>query len=240
MPDISKQAKEYNVFKRFARVCTHYPIAFSTIVIGDNPDVQCRLIDGSEKWFELTEIIDPNYLAVRKARRDFDKILKNFLLNDKLFLLTFKHKKVAISFSRSFTNRAELKKNLPRLLSYLHELNVKKIKEINPKNVFNFIDYITITDSKYDARVRVPNAQFVGIPIKERLDDKFNKRYSKDCDLILYYDKLTVFSQAVPYEDIIDYIKNKKESPFQKIWIFSLKDDSILFEYPEDTIQKLK
>jgi hypothetical protein len=145
-----------------------------------------------------------------------------------------KDKKVTNGFSRTFTRTQDLKRVLPKLLDYLHYLNVKGIKDIRPENKLNFIDYITIRDSKFGTKIRVPNAQFIGIPIKNRLDDKFIKNYATDCDLLLYYDKLTVFDRAVPYEEVKNYIENKKENPFTKIWIFSLKDNSIIFKYPSN------
>lgn len=232
MADISKEVREYNVFKRFANVCTYYSIALSTIEVGDNPDVKCKLSNGIEKWFELTEIIDPDYLKIKKARIKFEKILHNYMFEDQLFILAFKDKKVTIGFSRSFTSTILLKKDLPKLLHYLHDLNAQSIKEIGINNKFDFIDYIAIQDSKFGPKIRVPNTQSVGIPIEERLKDKFMKSYAKNCDLLLYYDKLTVFDRAAPYSNIEDYLKTKTNNPFSKIWIFSLKDDSIVFEYP--------
>lgn len=231
---ISKQQREHGVFLRFARVCTHYKIDIKTIKIGDSPDVKCKLLDGNEKWFELTEIIDPEYVKVTKTRVIFEKILQDFFLKDQVFPVTFKNKKVTIGFSRTFTRTRDLKRDLPKLLEYLHYLNVKGIKDISPKNKCNFIDYITIRDSKFGIKIRVPNAQFVGIPIKDRLDDKFIRNYATGCDLLLYYDKLTVFDRAVPYEEVKNYIVCKKKNPFTKIWIFSLKEDSIIFEYPSN------
>jgi len=229
---ISKQQREYRVFLRFAKACTYYQIDIRTIKISDSPDVRCKLLDGNEKWFELTEIIDPEYVKVKKARIAFAKILEDFLLKDQLFLVTFKNKKVTVGFSQKFLSTQVLKKNIIELQKYLHYLNAKGIKEISPKNKFSFIDYITIQDSIFGIQVRVPNAQSVGIPIKDRLDNKFRRNYAEDCDLLLYYDKLTVFDRAVPYENIKNYIVSKKENLFKKIWIFSLKNDSIVFQYP--------
>lgn len=64
MSNDSKQSREYNVFYEFAKVCTHYKIDLNSIKVGDNPDIICKLNNGSEKGFELTEIIDEKYQQI--------------------------------------------------------------------------------------------------------------------------------------------------------------------------------
>ncbi len=47
MSNNSIQLREYNTFYEFAKVCTYYKIDHNSIKVNNNPDILCKLIDGS-------------------------------------------------------------------------------------------------------------------------------------------------------------------------------------------------
>jgi hypothetical protein len=105
--------REYNIFYEFAKVCTYFKIDLNSIKVNNNPDILCKLNDGSEKGFELTEIIDETYQQIKKIR--------------------ISNKRDAIYFPRSVKSHRDLNKNLIPLRDYFIDLSLKGITEDNPR-----------------------------------------------------------------------------------------------------------
>lgn len=233
MSDEKKKKKEYEIFCEFLKACAYYQIDFNSIKVSDNPDIKCEVQDGQEKGFELAEIIHEKYQQVRNIRIFLENKLREYLLKDPKFLKDFQKKSVAIYFPENVKSYKNLQKNLKSLRELLSNMNTKGISELKPQDNLGFIDLIIIRDSNFGPSVRVPNAQSIDIPIISILQKKLQKRYLRGCDLLLYYDKLTAFDETYPYFEIDNYLnENELQNPYEIIWIFSLRNNKILFKYP--------
>ncbi len=62
---------------------------------------------------------------------------------------------------------------------------------------------------------------------------KVKKKYSHSCDLLVYFDLQPVVTEKswLPYVE--DFVKeNIKQSPFKRIWIYSVPQEKIMSIYP--------
>ncbi|MFH0732872.1 MAG: hypothetical protein V2A72_08165 [Candidatus Omnitrophota bacterium] len=67
----------------------------------------------------------------------------------------------------------------------------------------------------------------------ENISNKFKKNYSQTCDLIAYYDVQPIIVEKNYLSILQDFIKvNIKNSPFRRVWIYSVHQEKVIFVYP--------
>lgn len=69
----------------------------------------------------------------------------------------------------------------------------------------------------------------------EPFEKKFRKKYAKSCELLAYFDIQPMFAETTWLPIVESFIKyNLKRSPFNKVWIYSVPQQRILFTYPNE------
>jgi len=233
--------KEISIFKKFVRLCP-YSINFSSITKRQppEPDIFCSLTDGSTISFELVEIIDKD---LQKSRGDRDTIKKAF--NNKLeefprkkkeqFKEKYRDAEIYVYFIKD--SLLHKKKDLiQKIINYLVKLENNTESEIP----FNNLCKISINRGGFRGPCfEVSAAAWIHDPLIECIKIKLRKRYkikSNRAELLAYYD-----FQPEEADDIADYnlkelrnfIKSNIESSvFQRVWIYSVRRNKIIFIYP--------
>ena len=68
----------------------------------------------------------------------------------------------------------------------------------------------------------------------ERIANKFRKKYSKSCELLVYYDLEPIISERSWLPLVRGFIENNIErSSFERAWIYSVPQDRIILVYPD-------
>lgn len=96
------------------------------------------------------------------------------------------------------------------------------------------MSFININALNYSSpKFEVPRIGFVGHPIIERIESKFQKAYTSDAEsfeLLVFYELQPIFPIDHWLADVGDYIKNKiVGSPFKRVWIYSVGQNKIMY-----------
>ena len=230
--------KEIYTFKKFAKLCP-YSINLSSIIKKEppEPDISCSLSDGSTIAFELTEIIDEDL-----ARSFSDSIRLKEAFNDELEQLesNFNNALIYIAFTEKFLFRRK-KNSIQKIINYLLTLDKTTEGEFRPKDLIDIVKFITISRGVIGPIIDVESLAWIDNPCKESIKRKFEKEYeteSNNIELLVYYEL-----QPKEPKNILEYklnslkkfVKNNiKSSKFQRVWIYSARENKIIFVYPNN------
>ena len=228
--------KEIYIFKKFAKLCS-YSIDLMSIIKKEppEPDILCSLSDGSIIAFELTEIIDEDL-----ARSFNDSIRLKEAFNDKLEQLeeNFNNALIYIAFNEGILFRRK-KNSIQKIINYLLTLDKTAEGEFRPKDLIDIAKFITISRGIIGPIIDVESVAWIDDPCKERVKRKFEKKYeteSNNIELLAYYEL-----QPKEPDNILEYklnslkefVKNNiKSSEFQRVWVYSVRKNKIVFIYP--------
>ena len=231
--------KEIKVFKKFAKLCS-YSINLNSIIKKEppEPDISCSLSDGSIIAFELVEIIDEDYARSRydslRLEETFKDMLKKQPQKRKQFELNFNNAITKVIFNKKISFRRK-KNSVPIIIDYLLTLDKTAEGKFSPKD----LNKVLIDRGKFKVRpkIEVDRSAWINDPCKENILKKFKKNYkiNSRTELLAYYELQPKLLENYQLLDKVKkpIIEHIKESVFQRVWIYSVIENEILFIYPD-------
>ncbi len=234
----NQTAEEVDVFKAFSM---HYPIALSMIVSRNppEPDILCTTVSGSQRAFEIVEIIDQQLASADQGmlrlkgevEQSFDSLnatekakLQTVLPDASVFVryagnATLQHRRAAIPV-------------IFQCLAGLSPTSVGKFDKTSFGVTIPFVETLRIFRGNFNGPSwNVANSGLLSDPTIDRLADKFGKQYSSDAESI---ELLAYFhTQPKPRSDLLEAIEvfirnNIQDSPFSAVWLYSLPIDKLI------------
>jgi len=243
MNQLNQGKREIQIFKQFIDVCP-YKIILSSVKKENppNPDIYCKLRDGTELYFELVECLDKSI-----AKTTSDQVSLKYLLDDeknKLPLckkMRFKRKYKNALIYIAFNEKLSLirrKRSIPYLIDFLLNLNENQIKKEEIEiNDCPEIKWFNIQRGVFVGPMfSVEGVTFFGVSFLKEIKDKFNKEYAtkNKIDLLAYYALQPEIQKNHWLLETAEYIEdNITNSPFNRVWIYSYTKNKILFSYPD-------
>lgn len=251
---MDKQAKnELRVFKEFAKVCP-YPINFGSIEKRKppEPDILCKLLDGSSLTFEVSECIDERiagsiYDSI-ELRQAFNSELGKLPKEEKQKIKTnFSDASIYVVFCKGISKNKKLR-SIKTIFDYL--LNLKNDAEgkfdlkLN-HYLKNVVRWILIQRGVSGPIFDIEATTSFSDPVQERIKDKFfKKRYktNTDIELLCYYELQPELPESTWPSSVKKFVKtNLENSPFRRVWIYSVTKNKIIYVYPEyNKVEKVK
>lgn len=228
--------KEIYIFKKFAKLCT-YSIDLRSIIKKEppEPDISCSLSDGSIIAFELTEIIDEDLI-----RSFSDSIRLKEAFNDELEQLeeNFNNALIYIDFTEGILFRRK-KNSIQKIINYLLTLDKTTEGVFKPKDLIDIVKFISISRGVIGPVIDIGSFAWIDDPCKERIKRKFEKKYeteSNNIELLAYYELQPIEPESIleyKLNSLKEFVKNNiKSSLFQRVWIYSVRKNKIVFIYP--------
>jgi hypothetical protein len=144
---------------------------------------------------------------------------------------------VAFNPQASFRTRRDV---IPEILTSL--------RRINPTFVGNFLLKPKLGSVACVKRITIRRGSFVGPcfdveaagffadPTVEKIQEKFSKTYktSSAVELLAYYELQPVLKKSLWLPQVRDFVrKNLKHSPFRRVWILDIPNQTVKFVYPK-------
>lgn len=240
---MNQQAKnEIRIFNKFARVCP-YQIDIDSITKKESPepDISCKISDGRIIAFELVECIDEriarsNYGSPKLTQGFRDELEKLPKEKKERFEGVFRSSLISVTFSKKIsTNKKML--SIPLIFDYLLTLGDAPYGKFNPgsySGLKNVVDCIVIKNAgRLTFDVKDPT--FFADRTRECIEGKFRKKYGirSETDLLVYYELQYEFSKNYWLPSVQEFVQNNiKDSVFQRVWIYSVTNNEIMFVYP--------
>jgi hypothetical protein len=239
-----KELNEINIFKKFAKL---YPIPLDIDSAKKNkepaPDITCRTINNDTKTFELVQIIDTSLATIinapLKLKDSFYNTLEKMEIVEKTkFKKKFFNALIMTSFSKDISQNKKISL-IPKILNNLLILNKTDIGQYKSNyfpEIEKFIDWILITRGDFNGPIfDIKSITSFDDPITDEIRKKFNKTYKNkhEIELLAYYNfqPFNKFSKHI--DEAKNYIINNYiNSPFSRIWIYSIRENEIIFFYP--------
>jgi len=237
--------RELTIFVKFAKIC---PLDIVPRSIErrhpPEPDILCKVNGKSPTAFEMVELIDTDL-----ATRILGGLKLKRLIEDGLEKLSSKEKReikrrlsnalvhVAFNPQASFRTRRDI---IPEIL--------KSLTKISRTFVGNLRLNTTIEPVPCVKRTTIRRGSFIGPcfdveaagsfadPTVEKVQGKFSKTYktSNAVELLAYYELQPVLKDSFWLPQLRDFVrKNLKNSPFRRVWIFDLPNQTIRYVYPK-------
>ena len=225
--------KEINIFKKFAKL-SPYSINPKSIVKKEppEPDISCSLSDGSIIAFELVEIIDKNYARLLYAPFRLKEALKQQSQKRKQFEVNFNNALIDIAFNEKISFRRK-KNSVPKILNYLLTLDKTAKGIFKPQNLIEIVKDISISRGVIGPKIDVVRSgTWIHDPCKEKIKSKFEKKYKINSrnELLAYYDLQPYLPENhLLYKCQKFIIEHIKKSVFQRVWIYSGRENEIVF-----------
>lgn len=243
MNQLSQGKREIQILKKFLEIFP-YNINLNSIKKENppNPDIYCKLKDGTELYFELVECLDKSI-----AKTTSDQVSLKYLLDDEKnklplckkmrFKRKYKNALIYIAFNKKLT-LTKRKRAIPHLIDFLLNLDENQINKDKIKiSGCPEIKWFSISRGVYVGPMfRVGGFTPFGEPTLKKIKDKFNKKYTaiNKIDLLAYYSLQPEISENHWLTETVDYIQgNIVNSPFNRVWIYSYTKNKILYLYPK-------
>jgi len=235
--------KEIGIFKKFAGLVP-YQIDQDSIKKEDppKPDISFILSDGSMKAFELVECIDKSlakslYSSWNLKKIFYDRLEKLPGEKKERFKINFKNALIYVAFVKGISANKK-KSAVSRIFDYLLTLENTAEGEFNlksSKDLKDIVGWISINRGVGGPIFDVEAISSFSDPALERIKDKFNKKYKirSETDLLAYYELQPEIPENRWLPQVEEFIKNNiKTSVFQRVWIYSITKNRIIFTYP--------
>jgi hypothetical protein len=242
---MNQQTKnEIRIFKKFAKLCP-YPIHLDSITKKEHPepDISCVLSDGNIIAFELVECIDKStaqsIYGSQKLKKAFHSELEKLPKEKKeRFKRIFRDALISVTFIKKVSANKK-RFSIPLILEYLltvrdtpyGKFNLRSHKGL--KDVVDCISISRVDSGRPTFDVKDPN--FFNDPCRERIQDKFVKEYEIKfrADLLAYYELQYEFHESYWLPSVQSFVEgNIESSVFQRVWIYSVTNNEIIFVYP--------
>lgn len=244
MNQLSQGKREVQILKKFADIC---PYKIDVISVKKenppNPDIYCKLKDGTELYFELVECLDNSIAKTTSNQVILKKLLDkevNSLLspcNRMKFNRKYNNALIYIAFNEKLS-LIKRKRSIPHLIDFLLNFEENQIKkdEIEIRGCPE-IKWFNVQRGVFVGPMfRVEGVTSFGVSFLKEIKDKFNKKYinKNKIDLLAYYALQPEIPENHWLQETADYIKeNISNSPFNRVWIYSFTKNKILFLYPD-------
>lgn len=246
MKSLNNQVKkELRIFTKFAGKCS-YGIDFTTIEkrYPPEPDIFCKSIYGDSIAFEIVECLDSNI-----ARSIYDTSdIKQAFSNQLEKLPTRKRQSIEIFFEDAFITVAfcksipEIRKqqSIPLIFDFLHKVAATKEEReyhaVDFPNLKSVIEYISIKRGFENGPIFgiVPEPVWFSDKSIERIKAKFSKHYETKhkTELLCFYESQPELPENRWLPEVEAFVEaNLKSSPFNRVWIYSVIKNKIIYVY---------
>lgn len=207
------------------------------------PDIYCELEDGTPIAFELVECIDD---SLARLSSDTPKLLN--LLRKEVEVLPKEKKEefygklgntiINVSFVEKASIRMK-KGEISTIIDYLltledHAEGPYPMRDHQAlRNVVRLINITRGPFSRPDFTSLPVN--WIGEPAKKRIEEKFKTPYEIESrtELLAYYKLQPVIPESHWLNEVQDFVANNiGDSPFQRVWIYSVYGNQIIYVYP--------
>jgi hypothetical protein len=222
-----------------------YPIDLSSIKKKEppGPDIFCNLLDGTKIAFELVECIDVSiarsvYDSLNLKRVFYDNLKNLPKEKKKIFTLNFKNASIYVAFSKE-TSFIKKKSAISKIFDFLLTLKNTANGKFNfssYRDIRGVVRWIYIQRGEFAGPIfDIEAATSFADPAKEYIKRKFKKKYKIKCmtELLAYYELQPELPQNHWLPNLREFIENNiKTSVFQRVWIYSIAQNKIIFVYP--------
>lgn len=208
-----------------------------------SPDVLCKLVEGNDIAFELTETVDPNRVRKIKLSNNMRIEMRTYFKNmasseQKRLQKIFGNANLCFNFDDA-TSKSSFRQLLPSIFQFLLNCSSDMNGNIKRKLLPNGIKGILITRSEFKGPMfNTSGALYWADKTVERIRDKFQKQYKCDCPIELLIHSWT---HSLPPDTLWLYdvqelvTQEMTQSPFQRIWVFDYITSKIKYVYPENS-----
>ena len=243
---MDKQANdELRIFKEFVRV-SPYHIDFNSIETRNprEPDIFCKLLDGNPLVFEVVECID---MDIARSIYDSMEVKQAFytelekLPNEKKHKIktNFSDASIYVAFCKGISKNKKLQ-SIKTIFDYLLTIKHKVEGEFNLKShtyLRNVVRWILIQRGVSGPMFDIEAATSFSDPTQERIKDKFFKKIyttNADIELLCYYELQPELPESTWLPSIKEFVKtNLENSPFRRVWIYSVTKNKIIYVFPQ-------
>ncbi len=247
--------KELRIFRKFAQK-SYYGIDFSTIEkrYPPEPDIFCKSLYGNSITFEIVECLDSNIARsiydTSHIKQAFTKQLEKLSIRKKQsIVIFFEDAFITVAFCKRIP---EIRKqqSIPLIFDFLHKVAAtKEEREYHAAdfpNLKNVIEYISIKRGAENGPIFdiVPEPVWFSDKSIERIRAKFSKHYETKhrTELLCFYESQPELPENRWLPEVETFIEvNLKSSPFNRVWIYSVIKNKIVYVYPRldkgETIQ---
>jgi len=240
----SQARREIRVFKKFA---LNYPLPIDLNSIQKKqppePDILCCIEDGTKIAFELVELIDKG-LAKRtlnaiNLKRTFDEHFEKLPSDRKAqFHQKYGNAFIHIAFKDNISEN-KCRRSIPKIFEFLITLDDQAEGEytLSSHNVLDkTVRCINISRGVVGPCFNVEAVGFFAEPACNRIKDKFTKQYcvKSIVELLAYYELQPELPKNHWLPKVKHFLKaNLENSKFDRVWVYSVTQDKILYVYPE-------
>lgn len=243
-----KISVEMRIFRRFAAICA-LPLSTESAEnrYPPEPDILCKVEGGSAIAFELVQIIDSGLAKRTDAQVDLHEHLENeyesFLPKEKVEI-SQRIGNALIDVAYKANVSLKIKRNTTKAIIF-------SLKDIDPyfegniilgRELSKVIKRITICRGDFNGPCfNVESVGSICDPIAEKLEEKFNKAYKTNLpiELLAYYDLQPILRESYWLPKAISFIeRNIYTSPFERVWIFDVHKEKIIYSYSTNKISE--
>ena len=232
---------EIRIFKMFSKIAP-YPIDQRSIIGREppEPDIFCYLQDGTGMSFELVECIDSSiaqtYYDSRKLTEAFRGALKKLPKKKQVvFNDIFNNALIYVAFNRSISQNKK-RDTIPGIFEFLFTLSHSKRGKFSPAHLKGTVGWIFISRGSFSGPLfDVAASTSFADPTKTRIEAKFKKKYESRAktELLAYYELQPELPRKHWLLSVQEFARNNiKQSAFQRLWIYSVPKNMIIYVYP--------
>jgi len=233
----NKSKKEIRIFKKFAKL---YPssINLKSIIKKEppEPDILCNLSDGSIIAFELVEIVDEDLARSFNDSFRLKEALEQQSQNRKEFEVNFNNALIYVAFNEKISFLRK-KNSVPKIINYLLTLEKTAEGKFGPKGL-DTVKHILVDRGEFKGRPKIEVDRWgawIHDPCKDNIQSKFEKNYkiSSRTELLAYYKLHPHLHENHLFHECKKFIiEHIKKSVFQRVWIYSVRENEIVLVYP--------
>lgn len=237
-----KEQREIRIFKKFITIA-RLPISRESIqhLREPAPDIGCTEVSGTERSFELVELLDPMYAEnmhwVVAGGDMVNKLYDDADTTERLaFSTTFSNACINLIYHRDITFKKARRETglLFKELAQQSRDFVGEISEFKDKRLRKLLRSVQISRGSFSGPLfSVDGTGWVSDPTERVLLDKFEKAYETRAalELVAYIDRNLMFIESVWRPKTEHFLSQCAHfGQFRKVWIVDLNHECIEFE----------
>jgi len=244
---LNKQVeKELRIFRKFAEK-SPYGIDFSTIEkhYPPEPDIFCKPVYGDPIGFDIVECLDSNIARsihdTSDIKQAFSKQLEKLSIRKRQSIeIFFEDACIEVAFCKGIS---EIRKqqSIPLIFDFIHKVATTKEEReyhaVDFPNLKSVIEYLSIKRGFVNGPIFyiVPEAVWFSDKSIERIKAKFSKHYETKhrTELLCFYELQPELPENRWLPEVETFIEvNLKSSSFNRVWIYSVINNKIIYVYP--------